>query len=77
MHVDDVKNDLHTKFQTSIVSTDKDIRMSESRYSERFFDTFRSDIAKSDVTAFEALELSFPMVPTILKNSNHSQRYEF
>ena len=77
MHVDDVIIDLHTKFQTSIVSTGRDIRISGSRYSERFFDTFRSDIVKTASTVFEALELSFPMVPTILKNSNHSQRYEF
>ena len=39
MHVDDVINDLHTNFQTSIVSTDEDMRIRESRYSERFFDT--------------------------------------
>ena len=65
MHVDDVIIDLHTNFQTSIVSTGEDIRIRESRYSERFFDTFRSDIAKSDETHAKALDLSFPMVPTI------------
>ena len=65
MHVDDVINDLHTNFQTSIVFISKENRLRVSRFSKRYFDTFRSDIAKMVSTAFEALELSFPMVPTI------------
>ena len=77
MLVNDVINDLHTNFQTSIVFLSKENRLRVSRFSKRYFDTFRSDIAKMVPTAFEALELSFPMVPTIWKNSNHKRRYEF